>query len=101
MQQLQSSESCYAHWHCESVIESVVESFRLERRTTCHVQRRVRCCAGVAKQPPSISANDDAEDDDEDETCGFCKFMKAGGCRKAFTVSLKLTCMCRTVVQIL
>jgi mitochondrial intermembrane space import and assembly protein 40 len=24
------------------------------------------------------------EDDDEDETCGFCKFMKAGGCRQTF-----------------
>jgi hypothetical protein len=24
------------------------------------------------------------DDDDDDETCGFCKFMKKGGCREAF-----------------
>lgn len=28
-----------------------------------------------------------AVDDDEQETCGFCRFMKAGGCRQAFIVS--------------
>ena len=28
----------------------------------------------------------DAEDDDDDETCGFCRFMKAGGCKPEFTV---------------
>lgn len=27
------------------------------------------------------------EDDDENETCGFCIFMKGGGCKKEFIVS--------------
>ncbi|BDA43303.1 probable cytochrome c oxidase subunit 6B at C-terminar half [Coccomyxa sp. Obi] len=25
------------------------------------------------------------DEDDDDETCGFCRFMKAGGCKKEFT----------------
>ena len=28
----------------------------------------------------------DVEEDDDDETCGFCRFMKAGGCKPEFTV---------------
>ena len=27
-------------------------------------------------------------DDDDDETCGFCIFMKAGGCKDEFQVGL-------------
>ena len=29
----------------------------------------------------------EAGEDDENETCGFCIFMKGGGCKDAFTVS--------------
>ena len=29
---------------------------------------------------------DEEDDDDDDETCGFCRFMKAGGCKAEFTV---------------
>ncbi|KAL4445830.1 hypothetical protein ABPG77_009029 [Micractinium sp. CCAP 211/92] len=39
------------------------------------------------EQPQASSANavdDDEDDDDENETCGFCRFMKGGGCRSAF-----------------
>lgn len=39
-----------------------------------------------AEQPTSTAAVGDAEDEDADETCGFCRFMKGGGCRSAFTV---------------
>lgn len=42
------------------------------------------------EQPPASSPNaveDDEDDDDENETCGFCRFMKGGGCRSAFIVS--------------
>lgn len=28
------------------------------------------------------------EDDEEEETCGFCIYMKGGGCKDAFNVSL-------------
>ena len=31
---------------------------------------------------------EDKDDDDDDENCGFCIFMKAGGCKKEFTVGL-------------
>ncbi len=31
-------------------------------------------------------ANGEDDDDDDDETCGFCRFMKAGGCKTEFTV---------------
>ena len=30
-------------------------------------------------------------DDDDDETCGFCIFMKAGGCKDEFQVRLALS----------
>lgn len=47
--------------------------------------------AQAAEQPTSSApAAGEAEDDDEDdeqETCGFCRFMKGGGCRDAFVVS--------------
>lgn len=35
-----------------------------------------------AQTSPSQLPDDD--DEDADETCGFCKFMKGGGCREAF-----------------
>ena len=42
-----------------------------------------------AEQPASTTAEPKAEEDeDADETCGFCRFMKGGGCRAAFTVSV-------------
>ena len=28
------------------------------------------------------------DEDDENETCGFCKYMKGGPCREPFTVRL-------------
>lgn len=28
-----------------------------------------------------------ADEDDDDETCGFCIFMKAGGCKDEFKVT--------------
>ena len=31
-----------------------------------------------------------AEEDDDDETCGFCIFMKAGGCKDEFKVRLRV-----------
>lgn len=34
------------------------------------------------ERPTTASAPD--EDDDDDETCGFCIFMKAGGCKDVF-----------------
>ena len=39
-----------------------------------------------SKAAPATGAEDDDEDD-ENETCGFCRFMKGGGCRSAFVVS--------------
>jgi hypothetical protein len=29
----------------------------------------------------------DGEEEEEEETCGFCIYMKGGGCKDAFTVS--------------
>lgn len=40
-------------------------------------------------QPKDTPFEEEVEDDDENETCGFCIFMKGGGCRKEFIVSLK------------
>ena len=31
-------------------------------------------------------------DDDDDETCGFCIFMKAGGCKDEFKVRFTPVC---------
>ena len=33
-----------------------------------------------------------ADEDDDDETCGFCIFMKAGGCKDEFKVRLASGC---------
>lgn len=50
----------------------------------------------AAEQPAASKAKavegEEDDDDDENETCGFCRFMKGGGCRTAFTVS---RCMSR------
>ena len=40
-----------------------------------------------APQSP-VSAYTEAEEEEDDEKCGFCIFMKAGGCKKEFTVCL-------------
>ncbi len=37
------------------------------------------------QNPPESDADAD-EGDEEEETCGFCIFMKGGGCKEAFTV---------------
>lgn len=34
-------------------------------------------------------APNSAEDEEEEETCGFCIFMKAGGCKETFNVSAR------------
>ena len=34
----------------------------------------------------SNSAAEKEQQEEEEETCGFCIFMKAGGCRQAFVV---------------
>lgn len=45
---------------------------------------------GPAPEAATQAAQSAEEDDDEDEevndTCGFCIFMRGGGCRKAFNV---------------
>lgn len=47
----------------------------------------------AAEQPDSQAAaaaaggKEEEDEDDENETCGFCRFMKGGGCKAAFTVS--------------
>ena len=52
-----------------------------------------------AEQPASTAAEPKAEEaEDADETCGFCRFMKGGGCREAFTVRLGL-CTKAAVLQ--
>ncbi len=58
------------------------------------VDRRL-CCKCIQKQHvnttavhPTATGDTTAVDDDEQETCGFCRFMKAGGCRQAFIVRL-------------
>jgi len=42
-----------------------------------------------AAAPKADGASNSAaaeEQEEEEETCGFCIFMKAGGCRQAFVV---------------
>jgi hypothetical protein len=44
----------------------------------------------AAPLPQGVQAQAGGEEDEEDdanETCGFCRFMKGGGCRVAFIVS--------------
>lgn len=58
------------------------------------------------KQPasPAAAAEEEDDEDDEKETCGFCRFMKAGGCRSAFIVSRRpkrrrrRRCLCALVL---
>ncbi len=37
------------------------------------------------------------EDEDDDETCGFCRFMKAGGCKDEFNVRRSCLRVCRVL----
>ena len=46
--------------------------------------------AAASVQSESAAEQEADEDDDSKETCGFCRFMKGGGCRSAFIVSAKL-----------
>ena len=41
------------------------------------------------------SSADSKEEEDDDEKCGFCIFMKAGGCKKEFTVSSPQLRICK------
>lgn len=47
--------------------------------------------AQAAEQPasstPAAATDEEEDEDDENQTCGFCRFMKGGGCRQAFVVS--------------
>lgn len=43
------------------------------------------------------SSADSEEEEDDDENCGFCIFMKAGGCKKEFTVSSPQLRTCKTM----
>lgn len=45
--------------------------------------------AGPPDEDPVLRQADNDEDDEEDvnDTCGFCQFMRGGGCRRAFNVS--------------
>lgn len=44
-----------------------------------------------AERAESKDKVEEGEDKDEDdETCGFCLFMKGGGCKKEFVVRYKL-----------
>lgn len=40
-------------------------------------------------------------DSPEEEECGFCIFMKEGGCKDPFTVSFLLLLRCQSIVKIL
>ena len=41
----------------------------------------------AAAQGGSGAEEEEDDDDDENETCGFCIFMKGGGCKQAFNAS--------------
>lgn len=45
-----------------------------------------RAAAGPPEKQPVTNAAPADDDDDDDETCGFCIFMKAGGCKDVFKV---------------
>ena len=42
------------------------------------------------QRPTAAAAAASEDDDDDDETCGFCIFMKGGGCKDVFKVCLQL-----------
>jgi hypothetical protein len=53
-----------------------------------------------AEQRPNAAAAAQEDDDDDDETCGFCIFMKGGGCKDVFKVcfSFDNALLCRGVL---
>ena len=57
-----------------------------------NVQAREEVEEEHREHPREGQVKDKDEDDDENETCGFCKFMKSGGCRQAFIVSEGACC---------
>lgn len=38
-------------------------------------------------------ATEEGDGDDSNEACGFCRFMKGGGCRAAFMVRVRVFCL--------
>lgn len=45
-------------------------------------------CIRIVIQPSCAGVQASPSEDDEQETCGFCRFMKGGGCRQAFIVRM-------------
>ena len=52
--------------------------------------------AAASAAPRDAEAATSGEGDEEEETCGFCIFMKAGGCKDAFNVR---TCCCSSKIM--
>jgi hypothetical protein len=48
--------------------------------------------APAEQRQTAAAAAASEDDDDDDETCGFCIFMKGGGCKDVFKVRLQCAC---------
>lgn len=71
--------------HPPSAGETILCTSSVRERHTLVVQRMATgiqraCCVAGAESGQAV------EDEDDDETCGFCRFMKAGGCKDEFNV---------------
>ena len=56
-----------------------------EKEPSADSQQTIKREDRIQEAPQTKNAE---EDDDEEETCGFCKFMKGGGCKSPFVVRL-------------
>jgi intermembrane space import and assembly protein 40 len=67
----------------------------VESKETAHKEERQEAPSGggddeAAKNTPydeQDEKKEDGEEEEEEETCGFCIYMKGGGCKDAFNVS--------------
>lgn len=58
-------------------------------------RRRTAAAGPPEKEPVTNAAPAKDDDDDDDETCGFCIFMKGGGCKDVFKVGWMQFCSWR------
>ena len=80
----------------QQVAGTIVQANTTPKVLTCKCYTRLWSYTLSSRILPTMSA----DEDEDDETCGFCIFMKAGGCKDEFKVRLTSSCGCKYQIHI-
>ena len=81
--------------HCISEIKEVQEIATPVEAAAPGTGEQQPAAAAVPEEKVAtpVDEEDEDEEDDANDGCGFCLFMRGGGCKKAFNVSGTGGCM--------